>query len=200
MGESGKKILPSGGVLWGRHSNAEGFRIQMGSGCSKCRAVTTRLETRIPYHATERQVIIMFMGQYDHSIDAKGRIIIPAKYREDLGETFVVTRGLDGCLFLYPQTEWQIFVDKLKVLPSSQNTRKIQRQFLSKAMEVVTDKQGRILIPSMLREAAALDKEVVFVGMMNRVEVWDKSRLEAQELEQDEEVLEAAMDELDISL
>ncbi len=145
-------------------------------------------------------MIIVFMGQYDHSIDAKGRIIIPAKYREDLGETFVVTRGLDGCLFLYPQTEWQIFVDKLKELPSNQNTRKIQRQFLSKAMEVVTDKQGRILIPSMLREAAALDKEVVFVGMMNRVEVWDKGRLEAQELEEDEEVLEAAMDELDISL
>lgn len=110
-----------------------------------------------------------------------------------------MTKGLDGCLFLYPQTEWQIFVDKLKSLPSSQNTRKIQRQFLSKAMEVVLDKQGRILIPSMLREAA-LDREVVFVGMMNRIEVWDKSRLEAQELEQDEEVLEAAMDELDISL
>lgn len=145
-------------------------------------------------------MIIMFMGQYEHSIDAKGRIIIPAKYREDLGESFVVTRGLDGCLFLYPQTEWQIFVDKLKDLPSNQNTRKIQRQFLSKAMEVTLDKQGRILIPSMLRESAALDKEVVFVGMMNRIEVWDKSRLEEQELEEDEEVLEAAMDELDISL
>lgn len=71
----------------------------------------------------------MFMGQYEHSIDAKGRIIIPAKYREDLGENFVVTRGLDGCLFLYPNEEWQAFVDKLQNLPSNQNTRKLQREF-----------------------------------------------------------------------
>lgn len=143
---------------------------------------------------------MMFMGQYEHSIDAKGRIIIPVKYREDLGETFVVTRGLDGCLFLYPPEEWQTFVEKLQELPSNQNTRKIQRQFLSKAMEVVLDKQGRILIPALLRQVAALEKEVVFVGMMNRIEVWDKSRLEAQEVEEDEEALEANLDELDISL
>lgn len=149
---------------------------------------------------TEGQVIIMFMGQYEHSIDAKGRIIIPAKYREDLGENFVVTRGLDGCLFLYPNEEWQAFVDKLQNLPSNQNTRKLQREFLSKAMDVSLDKQGRILVPSMLRTAAALEKEVVFVGMMNRVEVWDKERLEAQELAEDEGALEDAMDELDISL
>lgn len=142
----------------------------------------------------------MFMGQYEHSIDAKGRIIIPAKYREDLGENFVVTRGLDGCLFLYPNEEWQAFVDKLQNLPSNQNTRKLQREFLSKAMDVSLDKQGRILIPSMLRAAAALEKEVIFVGMMNRVEVWDKERLEAQELAEDEGALEDAMDELDISL
>lgn len=142
----------------------------------------------------------MFMGQYEHSIDAKGRTIIPAKYRDDLGETFVVTRGLDGCLFLYPQSEWQNFVEKLQELPSNQNTRKIQRQFLSKAMEVVLDKQGRILIPALLRKEAALEKEVVFVGMMNRVEVWDKSRLTEQEMQEDEEALEITMDELDISL
>lgn len=142
----------------------------------------------------------MFMGQYEHSIDAKGRIIIPVKYREDLGESFVVTRGLDGCLFLYPAQEWQSFVEKLKELPSNQNTRKIQRQFLSKAMEVSLDKQGRILIPAILREVAALEKEVVFVGMMNRIEVWDKKRLEEQEMGQDEQDLEANLDELDISL
>ena len=142
----------------------------------------------------------MFMGQYEHSIDTKGRIIIPVKYREDLGELFVVTRGLDGCLFLYPQKEWQSFVEKLQQLPSNQNTRKIQRQFLSKAMEVTLDKQGRILIPALLREAAALEKEVVFVGMMNRVEGWDKGRLEEQEMEEDETVLEDALDDLDISL
>lgn len=142
----------------------------------------------------------MFMGQYEHSIDAKGRIIIPVKYREDLGELFVVTRGLDGCLFLYPQNEWQSFVQKLQQLPSSQSTRKIQRQFLSKAMEVTLDKQGRILIPALLRETASLEKDVVFVGMMNRVEIWDKGRLEEQEMEEDDAVLEEALDDLDISL
>lgn len=142
----------------------------------------------------------MFMGQYEHSIDTKGRVIIPAKYREELGENFVVTRGLDGCLFLYPQQEWQNFVEKLQKLPSSQNTRKMQRQFLSKAMEVVLDKQGRILVPLLLREIAALEKEVVFVGMMNRVEVWDKERLKQQEMQEDDEALEETMDELGISL
>ena len=142
----------------------------------------------------------MFMGQYEHSIDTKGRVIIPAKYREELGENYVVTRGLDGCLFLYPQQEWQNFVEKLQKLPSNQNTRKMQRQFLSKAMEVVLDKQGRILVPSLLREIAALEKEVVFVGMMNRVEVWDKERLKQQEMQEDDEALEETMDELDISL
>jgi MraZ protein len=155
---------------------------------------------KIVSNGEERQVIIMFMGQYEHSIDAKGRVIIPAKYREDLGESFVVTRGLDGCLFLYPQAEWQNFVEKLQSLPSSQNTRKLQRQFLSKAMEAALDKQGRILVPALLREIAGLEKEVVFVGMMNRVEVWDKNRLNQQELQEDEESLEVTMDELDISL
>ena len=142
----------------------------------------------------------MFMGQYEHSIDTKGRVIIPAKYREELGENFVVTRGLDGCLFLYPQAEWQNFVEKLQKLPSNQNTRKMQRQFLSKAMEVVLDKQGRILVPSLLREIAALKKDIVFVGMMNRVEVWDKELLHQQQRQQDDEDLEETMDELEISL
>lgn len=142
----------------------------------------------------------MFMGQYEHSIDTKGRIIIPARFRENLGESFVVTRGLDGCLFLYPDAEWQKFVEKLQSLPSNQNTRRMQRQFLSKAMEVAIDKQGRILIPSLLREIASLEKEVVFVGMMNRIEVWDKQTLAEQDMQEDEEALEATLDELDISL
>ena len=142
----------------------------------------------------------MFMGQYEHSIDTKGRIIIPAKFRDNLGESFVVTRGLDGCLFLYPDAEWQRFVEKLQSLPSNQNTRRMQRQFLSKAMDVALDKQGRILIPSLLREIADLEKEVVFVGMMNRVEVWDKHKLAEQDMQEDEEALEATLDDLDISL
>ena len=152
------------------------------------------------YKVVESGVTAMFMGQYEHTIDSKGRTIIPVKYREGLGETFVVTRGLDGCLFLYPSSEWQEFVDKLQKLPSSQKTRKIQRQFLSKAMEVTLDKQGRILIPSMLREHAGLKKDIVFVGMMNRVEVWDKLLLSKEESQEDDLSLDEAMDELDISL
>lgn len=142
----------------------------------------------------------MFMGQFEHTIDTKGRTIVPVKYREELGETFVVTWGPDGCLFLYPSQEWQKFTEKLLELPSNQNTRKIQRQFLSKAMEVTLDKQGRILIPAMLRSSAGLEKDVVFIGMMNRVEVWDKVALEEQETEEDAANLENAMDELGISL
>lgn len=142
----------------------------------------------------------MFMGQYEHAIDTKGRTIIPAKYREELGESFVVTRGLDGCLYLYPAADWQIFVDKLSHLPSNLKNRQIQRQFLSKAIEVVLDKQGRILIPALLRELAGLEKDIVFVGMMNHVEIWDKARLEQENIAENEELLETAMDELDISL
>ena len=142
----------------------------------------------------------MFMGQYEHTIDAKGRTIIPAKYREGLGETFIITRGLDGCLYLYPSDAWQEFADKLQSLPSTLQNRKTQRQFLSKAMEVSLDKQGRILVPALHREMADLEKDVVFVGMMNRVELWDKARYNTEETEEDEELLASAMDTLDISL
>ena len=142
----------------------------------------------------------MFMGQYEHTIDAKGRTIIPAKYREGLGETFIITRGLDGCLYLYPSDAWREFADKLQSLPSTLQNRKIQRQFLSKAMEVSLDKQGRILVPALHREMADLEKDVVFVGMMNRVELWDKARYNTEETEEDEELLASAMDTLDISL
>ena len=142
----------------------------------------------------------MFMGQYEHTIDAKGRTIIPAKYREGLGETFIITRGLDGCLYLYPSDAWQEFADKLQSLPSTLQNSKIQRQFLSNAMEVSLDKQGRILVPALHREMADLEKDVIFVGMMNRVELWDKARYNTEETEEDEELLASAMDTLDISL
>lgn len=142
----------------------------------------------------------MFMGQYEHTIDAKGRTIIPAKYREGLGDEFVVTRGLDGCLYLYPAQAWQEFAEKLQNLPSTLQNRQIQRQFLSKAMEVSLDKQGRILVPAMHREMAGLEKDVVFVGMMNRVELWDRARLEKEDVTENGELLASAMDELNISL
>lgn len=119
----------------------------------------------------------MFMSEYTHSIDAKGRVIVPVKFRESLGDEFVVTQGLDGCLFVFPNEEWNIFEEKLKSLPmSNKDARKFVRFFLAGAAEVELDKQGRILIPPVLRGFAGLEKDVVVVGVGNRVEIWDKSR------------------------
>ena len=120
----------------------------------------------------------MFMGEYNHSIDAKGRIIVPSRLRESLGDTFVVTLGLEGCLFVYPNDEWNLFVEELKKLPGTKEARQLQRYFMAGAAECEVDKQGRILIPAKLREYAALDKDVVFLGMINKVEIWSKERFE----------------------
>ncbi|MDF2541794.1 MAG: mraZ [Herbinix sp.] len=118
----------------------------------------------------------MFMGEFNHSIDSKGRIIIPSKFREDLGEEFVITLGLDGCLFAYPNKEWNAFVEKLQTLPGTKEARQLQRYFMAGAAACEVDKQGRILIPTKLRETAALDKDIVFVGVMNKIEIWSKER------------------------
>ena len=102
----------------------------------------------------------MFMGEYSHTIDTKGRLIVPSKFRESLGDSFVVTKGLDGCLFVYDMTEWKSFEEKLKELPMShRDTRKFARFFLAGASQVEVDKQGRILIPNVLREFAGLEKD-----------------------------------------
>ena len=119
----------------------------------------------------------MFMSQYNHTIDAKGRVIIPAKFREKLGETFVVTKGLDGCLYGYAREEWSAFEEKLGTLPiTNKNSRQFTRFFLAGAAECELDKQGRILIPSVLREFAGLDKDVVLVGVASKIEIWSKER------------------------
>ena len=120
----------------------------------------------------------MFMGTYGHSIDAKGRVIVPAKFREVLGDSFVVTLGLDGCLFVYPEEEWEDFVKQLKELPGSKEARKLQRYFMAGAAPCDVDKQGRVLIPSSHREKVGLDKDVVFVGVMSKIEIWSKERWE----------------------
>lgn len=121
----------------------------------------------------------MFMGEYNHTVDTKGRIIVPAKYREELGEKFVVTLGLDGCLFVYPDEEWQNFVRELKNLPGSKEARQLQRYFLAGAASCEVDKQGRILIPAKLREHAGLTKDIVFVGVLSKIEIWSKERWES---------------------
>ncbi|GGJ86778.1 transcriptional regulator MraZ [Lentibacillus kapialis] len=115
----------------------------------------------------------MFMGEYQHNIDTKGRIIVPAKFREDLGDNFVLTRGLDKCLFAYPMDEWKLLEEKLKKLPlTKKDARAFTRFFFSGAIECEVDKQGRINIPQPLRQYAGLDKECVVIGVSNRVEFW----------------------------
>ncbi len=117
----------------------------------------------------------MFIGEYEHNVDAKGRVIMPSKLREDIGDKFIITKGLDGCLFAYSQTEWTNFEEKLKALPLAQkNARNFVRFFLSGAVECEIDKQGRFLIPSNLREHARLDKEIVIIGVGTRIEIWNR--------------------------
>lgn len=120
-----------------------------------------------------------FMGEYQHSVDEKGRMIIPAKFRDALGSAFVITRGLDHCLFVYPQEEWGVLEQKLKSLPlMKSDARAFTRFFFSGAIECELDKQGRVNIPSNLREHAKIDKETVVIGVSNRVEIWSKEAWE----------------------
>lgn len=119
----------------------------------------------------------MFMGEYNHTIDAKGRLIVPAKFREILGDNFIVTKGLDGCLFVYPNDEWTRFEEKLKSLPlTNKNARQFTRFFLAGAAACEVDKQGRILLPQVLRKFASLEKDVVLVGVASRIEIWSRER------------------------
>ena len=122
----------------------------------------------------------MFMGEYNHTIDAKGRLIVPAKFREQLGEAFVITNGNDGCLNIYTNEDWEAFLEKLSLLPNNRDKREIVRAFVSKANTVEVDKQGRILVSPALREHAGLEKDVVLAGVIDKIEVWDKDRWEAQ--------------------
>lgn len=121
----------------------------------------------------------MLMGEYSHSLDAKGRIIIPAKLREQLGDTFVVSKGLEGCLFVFPPAEWEKLSNKIQALPlTDPRGRKFSRYFFSGASELEVDKQGRALLPPNLREEAKLEKDVVLCGVGNRVEIWSKEKWE----------------------
>ena len=143
----------------------------------------------------------MFMGEYNHTIDAKGRLIIPSKFRESLGDEFVVTKGLDGCLFVYDNAEWSAFEEKLKSLPlTNKDARQFVRFFLAGATLAEVDKQGRILVPANLREFAGLEKEVVLVGVASRVEIWSKSRWEDAASYDDVEEIAEHMAELGLGI
>lgn len=119
----------------------------------------------------------MLIGEYGHSVDSKGRLIMPAKLREDIGEKFVITKGLDGCLFAYSLTEWKNFEEKLRSFPlTNKDARALVRFFLAGAMECEIDKQGRFLISGNLREFAGVEKEVVIIGVLTRLEIWSKEK------------------------
>lgn len=116
----------------------------------------------------------MFMGEFNHSIDTKGRLIIPAKFREELGSSFVITRGLEQCLFVYPMVEWHQIEEKLKALPfTKKDARAFTRLFFSGASVSELDKQGRVTIGNGLRDYASLQKDCVVLGVSTRLEIWD---------------------------
>ena len=122
----------------------------------------------------------MFIGEYQHAVDEKGRIAVPAKFRADLRKGAVVTKGLDNCLFLYTRQEWKKLADRLAALPISKaNPRAFARLMLAGAMDVEIDGQGRMLLPEYLRTFAGLSKQVVVTGLYNRLEIWDTQRWEA---------------------
>lgn len=140
----------------------------------------------------------MFMGEFNHALDSKGRLIIPARFREGLGDTFIATKGLDHCLFLYPMSEWETIEKKLKALPFTKaDTRAFVRLFFSGASECEVDKQGRILLTAKLREFARINRDVVIIGVSTRVEVWAKEEWKrfSQEAEETyESVAESIVD------
>lgn len=119
----------------------------------------------------------MFIGEYNHGLDDKNRIKIPAKFRDELQDKFVLTKGLDGCLYVYDLDEWKVLEEKLRKLPlTSKDARAFVRFFFSGANEIEIDKQGRALIPQNLIEYASLNKEIVSIGVSNRIEIWGKER------------------------
>lgn len=120
----------------------------------------------------------MLIGEYNHSIDAKGRVIVPSKFRTELGERFILTKGFDGCLYGYSLEEWKSIEEKIKTLPlvTGKDARNFTRFFFSSAIECELDSQGRILISQGLREFAGLEKDIVTIGVSSRIEIWAKAK------------------------
>ena len=143
----------------------------------------------------------MFMSEYNHTLDTKGRLIIPAKFREVLGEEFVISKGMDGCLFVYANDDWTAFEQKLTSLPLiNKEARQFARFFLAGAATVEVDKQGRILLPAALREFAGLEKDVVLVGVGSRVEIWSKDKWENMNSDTDMDEITSAMEGLGLTI
>lgn len=119
----------------------------------------------------------MLQGEFRHTLDAKGRLVVPSKVREELGTKFVITKAFDQCLYIFPEEPWKKFVGKINDLPASQEkVRRVQRRFIGSSQECEPDKQGRFLIPTNLREYAQITKDVVLVGLSDRFEVWSQEK------------------------
>ena len=141
----------------------------------------------------------MFKGEYSHTRDGKGRRSVPSKFREQLGDEFVVTKGFDGCLFVYGNAEWAAFEEKLRALPlTNQNARKFTRFFLAGASDCEVDRQGRVLIPAVLRNFAHLEREVVLAGVGSRIEIWNRQLWEEKNVYDDMEDIAENMEGLGI--
>jgi len=143
----------------------------------------------------------MFIGEYKHSIDEKGRLAIPTKFRKDLSKGAVVTRGLDTSLFLFPKEEWGKLAEKLASLPLGQsNSRAFARLMLAGAMDVSLDKQGRVVLPEYLRQYASLNKTTIIAGLYNRLEIWDEEKWETykKKVEEDADAVAEKLGEIGI--
>ena len=134
----------------------------------------------------------MFLGEFIHTTDSKGRVFIPAKFREALGETFVVTRGIDNCLSVYPLSEWEKFSARIDAMPLVQ-ARDVRRFFYSAACDTSLDSQGRVLIPQVLREYAKLEKDTVVIGVNSYIEIWSQSAWEAKKASENAEDIQNIM-------
>lgn len=143
----------------------------------------------------------MFFGEFEHSVDNKGRLTIPAKFKDDLAGGIVVTRGLDGCLWAFTKDEWQKVAEKIASMPmGNTNARRFKRFMFSSATESIPDRNGRVLIPQKLREHAGIEGEVVVAGSMDRIEIWNPERWSGEQVTvtEDPESLAAQLDELGI--
>lgn len=134
----------------------------------------------------------MLMGEYHHTIDSKGRLTLPSKIRYDLGEDFIITRGLDQCLFIYPKKEWEIIIDKYRQLPNTKEARNFMRFFLSGANTCELDKQGRINIQMTLLTYAKIEKECIIIGVNDHLEIWAKEEWDRFVLENEDSISEIA--------
>ena len=143
----------------------------------------------------------MFLGEYEHTVDDKGRLTIPAKFREELEGGVVITRGLDGCLWAYTRSEWEVLAEKISKLPTTNPAaRDFARFMFANAFDSIPDRQGRVLIPQNLRDHADIQNETVVIGVMNRVEIWrpDKWAEVSNRVGQDTDAVAAQLQDLGI--